>query len=483
MIKHNVAVLLVVVVFVLALTGLILTGVDTDSLCSPPRNIGLYRPIGLGKDTVFSRIVAYTEDVDPLSVLPPVQNIVSELFNGTTEYAYSSPRPSNMLWAWLRFLEHDLIRTQKNGSRDDYLLDRKNNSQQVNYASPYLDLSQIYGNSFNEAQSIRRDDGTGKLLTNYSLQAALLDNVEGDVPVFFLLDDRHNSNLYVDALYTLFVREHNYWCDRIFAQRPHLLGYDYYNIARHIVIAEMQSITYRTVLPLLVGSNININVACFSNKDDANTNYPVDHYVRKVSVYNEFASSILPAVYLSIQSDDYTDANSTLNDDYIWQYGIGALLANASTSRALHRDILIDGELLLNAAFEQLQVQRDHQIPPYQLYYNHYLHDAHVACQRFTYDRPLCNRVATTFSNEPVDLLTGALLERKVMSNVLLGNVAAHIVANQFTHLKRNDHYFYLWDDVVKPYLSEIHHVSLAKIILRNTAANINDLRPDVFEI
>ncbi len=477
-IKHDVVIATAFIAFALCVIGLILTGIDTDTLCTPPRNIGLYRPIGLGRERVASRIVAYNEDVDPLSMLPPLDDLITQLYNSTDEYVYSSPKPTSLVWAWLRFLEHDLVEFRVNATsgRDDFLLDKRNNSQQINYASPYLDLSQIYGNDFQSAQNIRRDDGTGKLLTNYSAMAAAIDSIEGDLPVFSTLDDRHSDNLLVDALYALFVREHNYWCDRVYALRLHLLGYDYYNIARHIVIAEMQAITYRTILPMLIGDTININVPCFTNEQEADT---IEHYVRRVSVYNEFAVAVLPATYLSMENGD--DRNSTTNDNYLWENGLASLFINASKTHARHRDIVIDQQLL-DKTHRQVDRERDHQIPPFQLYYNRYLHDAHVSCQHFAYNRPLCNQVNAVFDNERVDLFTGVLLERKFTSHALMGNVAAHMFANQFTHLKRNDHYFYLWDDVVKPYLSEIHHVSLAKIILRNTAANVADLKPDVFE-
>ena len=481
-IRRDVVVTVVFIVFALVVVALVISGVDSDSLCDPPRNIGLYRPIGVGSGSVFSRMIAFTMDVDPETVLPLVDDVLS-LYNRTdSEYSYSQPRPSKILWAWLRFLEHDLVEVRRTNDtqRDDYLLDKKNNSQQINYASPFLDLSQIYGNTAQAAHAIRRDDGTGKLITNFS--STILDAEDDILPMFELLDERHGDDLLVDALYTLFVREHNYWCDRIFASRPHLLGYDYYNIARHIVIAEMQAITYRTVLPLLIGDTINVNVACFSNAEDPDSSYPLEHYVRKVSVYNEFATAVLP-VYLSME-DGESRGNASVNDDYLSSHGVADLLVNASRSHARKRDLHIVDELL-DLAAQRLASERDHQIPPYQLYYNHYMHDAHVLCQRFSYDRPLCAHVEVVFGgeHEHVDLFTGVLLERKLSSGLLLGNVAAHIFASQFTHLKRNDHYFYLWDDVVKPYLSEIHHVSLAKIILRNTGVIISELRPNVFEV
>ena len=53
-------------------------------------------------------------------------------------------------------------------------------------------------------------------------------------------------------MHTLFVREHNYWADRIKKAYPKLSGNEIYALARDIVTAEIQSITYREYLPLIL---------------------------------------------------------------------------------------------------------------------------------------------------------------------------------------------------------------------------------------
>jgi hypothetical protein len=50
----------------------------------------------------------------------------------------------------------------------------------------------------------------------------------------------------------LFVKEHNYWADRIKKVHPKLSGNEIYALARDIVTAELQAITFREYLPLIL---------------------------------------------------------------------------------------------------------------------------------------------------------------------------------------------------------------------------------------
>lgn len=54
-------------------------------------------------------------------------------------------------------------------------------------------------------------------------------------------------------MHTLFVREHNYWAGVIAKANPALGEDEIYESARAIVGGEMQVITYREFLPLLLG--------------------------------------------------------------------------------------------------------------------------------------------------------------------------------------------------------------------------------------
>ena len=66
-------------------------------------------------------------------------------------------------------------------------------------------------------------------------------------------DERANEQVALTAMHTLFVREHNRLADEITAQEPGLSGEEIYQRARLIVGAEVQVVTYKELLPLLLG--------------------------------------------------------------------------------------------------------------------------------------------------------------------------------------------------------------------------------------
>src|SRR5690606_15056845 len=114
---------------------------------------------------------------------------------------------------------------------------------------PYLDGSHIYGKDVPTAHALQKMDGTGKLNNSFIPSSPVED---AETPVynetsgkFVGTDDRINQNVLLTSLHVLFLREHNYWCDTLAARMPYLNEYELYNIARHIVVAEIQSITYR----------------------------------------------------------------------------------------------------------------------------------------------------------------------------------------------------------------------------------------------
>ena len=131
--------------------------------------------------------------------------------------------------------------------------------QQMNQITAFLDGSNVYGSDPVRALTLRRLDGSGKLLTSpgdllpfnvYGLPNAPTAN---DPTLFLAGDVRCNEQVGLTALHTLFMREHNSLCDRIHALHPAFDDEMIYQTARAIVGAEIEIITYREWLPLLLG--------------------------------------------------------------------------------------------------------------------------------------------------------------------------------------------------------------------------------------
>ncbi len=208
-----------------------------------------------------------------------------------TVFAQSELNPnagnfSDFLWQWGQFLDHDIDLTDGvnppeeqpipvpagdpffdpdntglvsiSFNRSIYEHDAAGVRQQINEITGWIDASNVYGSSAERASALRRNDGSGKLLTSAGELLPFnengLANAGGPADTLFLAGDvRANEQVGLAAMHTLFVREHNRLVDELQAANPDLSGEELYQRARRLVSAEMQQITYREFLPALLG--------------------------------------------------------------------------------------------------------------------------------------------------------------------------------------------------------------------------------------
>lgn len=130
---------------------------------------------------------------------------------------------------------------------------------QVNDITSFIDGSAVYGSDSHRELSLRvgtdscylKTSENGKLLPKNDDG---LENAGGDGSEFFVAGDiRANEQIGLVAMHTLFVREHNLLCDDIIATYPAADPEQQYQLARKIVGAEIQVITYKEFLPALLG--------------------------------------------------------------------------------------------------------------------------------------------------------------------------------------------------------------------------------------
>jgi peroxidase len=129
--------------------------------------------------------------------------------------------------------------------------------QQVNVLTAFIDASNVYGSDKERCDALRSFTG-GKLLTDPSgnLPPKNVNNLpngpSGDH--FFLLgENRANEQAGLTAIHTLFVREHNRLAGDIAAFYPQRTDEEIFQLARKLVIGEMQAITYKEFLPAVIG--------------------------------------------------------------------------------------------------------------------------------------------------------------------------------------------------------------------------------------
>jgi hypothetical protein len=194
---------------------------------------------------------------------------------------------SDYLWQWGQFIDHDLDLVPIADPAEPFPidvplgdpffdptgtgvaqigLDRSHFEvidgvrQQINVLTAFIDGSMVYGSDELRALELRTLDGTGRLKT--SPGGLLPFNVNGfpNAPdgsaAFFLAGDvRVNEQVDLTAIHTLFVREHNLWAGLFRLLDPSLDDDQLYELARAMVGAEVQAITYREFLPILLGPN------------------------------------------------------------------------------------------------------------------------------------------------------------------------------------------------------------------------------------
>jgi hypothetical protein len=133
----------------------------------------------------------------------------------------------------------------------------------INDVTSFLDLSIIYGNSAAVNTLLRAHDGTGKLETaadgNIPFGKPGLANDCGAFdavtnPASASGDSRVDENLFLDAIHSLFFRNHNRDAQWVAANHPELTTDDQrFERARAINIARFQQQVYNELLPALFG--------------------------------------------------------------------------------------------------------------------------------------------------------------------------------------------------------------------------------------
>jgi hypothetical protein len=228
---------------------------------------------------------------------PNTRNVSNRVFNDTSQNLFSERSVSQWGFVWGQFLDHTFGLRAENGSTanipfstTDPLEEFRNTlgsvpfvrsapapgtgntnaRQQVNTVSSFIDASAVYGDTDARLDWLREgsvdgnpDNNSARLLMpgnflprrdsrgnpatapamgvdGHLLATPNRATVAGDV--------RANENIMLTATHTLFAREHN----RIASRLPSFLSQqDRFQLARAIVIAEQQYITYTEFLPTL----------------------------------------------------------------------------------------------------------------------------------------------------------------------------------------------------------------------------------------
>ncbi|MCB9872477.1 MAG: peroxiredoxin [Planctomycetes bacterium] len=444
-----------------------------------------------------------------------------------TVVAQSGSRPnrvgaSSFLWQWGQFIDHDMVLTETHDTealdipvpmgdawfdpsgsgttvipmkRSTYtLVGERQLRQQQNAITAFLDGSQVYGSDLARAIALTEADGrlrtsSGNLLP---FNTALLPNAPYPSAEFFLAGDvRANEQVGLIAMHTLFMREHNTWVARFRANGASpLLAYQ---VARALVGAEIQAITYREFLPVLLGG------AALR---------PYRGYREGVipDLANEFAAaafrlghSMLPSQLLRLDArrQPITDGHLALRDAFfapteVVRHGIAPILRGLAHQPAEEVDVAVVDEVRnflfggvpgtggFDLAALNIQRGRDHGLPSYVEACRQLGRPVPRSFAEITRDPSLQRRLRDAYGTiDKVDLWVGGLAEDHV-DGAMVGGLFHRILVDQFERLRDGDRFFYerLPADIV--HLVESR--SLARIIRDNSEIR-GEIPDDVFRV
>lgn len=447
---------------------------------------------------------------------------------------FSQNNASDMVWQWGQFVDHDVDLTEGHDPvepapiavplGDPYFdpfftgveiiplnrsiydpttgTDPGNPRQQVNEISGPIDATNVYGQDPDRTLALRTLDGTGRLKT--SAGNLLPFNVDGlpnampggvDPADFFLAGDiRSNEQLGLTSMHTLWVREHNLIADATGFLFPWLTGDQIFEIARRTVITEIQVITFREFLPVLLGpgsigpyAGYDPSVNPGISTEFSTALYRLGHTMLSPAIQRLNADGTpIPEGPLSLR--DAFFAPATLVDEG----GIDPILKGLSSQVMQRIDNLVVDDLRnflfgppgaggLDLASLNIQRGRDHGLPDYNTVRIHYGLAPVASFADISSDPEVQSRLATAYTSvDDIDLWIGAISEDPVSSDSLVGELLFVGLKEQFERLRDGDP---SWYQNALPYLAQrvAETQTLKKVIARNTRLRRADLQDNVF--
>ncbi len=478
-------------------------------------------------DTELIRITqaGYSDQASAMAGIDrPSPREISNAAISQTDSKLTNKRASDFLWQWGQFLDHDIDITDganpeelapisiptgdpqfDPGSTGSIAMNfnrsiyepGSNPRQQLNEITGWIDASNVYGSDEERATELRKMNGSGKLKTSKKgllpFNTAGLSNAGGSSDKLFLAGDvRANEQIGLTAMHTLFVREHNRLAKQIKEKNHHLSGDEIYQQARRIVAAQMQVITYKEFLPVLLGKNAIPKYKGYNSEVDARISNEFS-----TAAYRLGHSLLSPRIMrLNRNGKETRHGHISLREAFFApqllteQGNIGPILRGLASQACQDLDILViddvrnflfgqPGQGGFDLASLNIQRGRDHGL----LSYNETRKNLGLTpAQSFadiSSDPDVQNRLQNAYDSiDQVDLWVGGLAEDHI-GNALVGEVFYTILKDQFERLRDGDRFWYENNFQGKE-LRNIKKTTLAKIIKRNT--NVGDeLQKNVF--
>lgn len=310
-------------------------------------------------------------------------------------------------------------------------------------------------------------------------------------PCFLAGDIRVNEQAALTAMHTIWLREHNRIASYI-SDKGYPPG-QVFDMTRKIVAAEIQKITYKDFLPILLGSIGSAALIPKYEKYDpsvdpripngfATAAYRFGHsmiqpfFERLDKNYTKYSGGPLPLV------DAFFDTS------HVREHGTDPLIRGLLQGNAREVDEYLNSQLThqlfahpsdapgMDLASLNIQRGRDHGLPSYLTWKEWAEKECNGIKGDFRHSSTLANFFSVYKKMANVDLFAGGLAE-KPHADGLVGAVFACIISKTFTALRDGDRFFYenpVTDSSSGGFTStqirELNkHVSLSRVICDNT--------------
>ena len=346
---------------------------------------------------------------------------------------------------------------------------------------------------------VNLDDGGDSLPIDEN-NPTLVECMPRDATNCFLAGDvRVNEQTSLIVMHTLWMREHNRIVDELMNGNP---GFgDSYNenifqTARAIVGAEIQKITFKDYLPILLGSGMSLIKPYSGYNSSVDPSIPnafaaaafrfghtqINNMFERLDK-NNMPLSIGPLNLMDAFFDP-TQYSSSLGTDPLLR---GLLQRPARSVDEFLNDVLTNHLFQTNTsqgmdlAALNIQRGRDHGLPPY-LTWKRWAQEECKISSDFINDLTEVRLLQTYGTLETVDLWVGGLAETHVPGG-LLGATFACIFAKTFEAIRDGDRFYYenpespLFTDAQR---DSIEDTSLSRIICDN-ADDINTIQENAF--
>ncbi len=429
---------------------------------------------------------------------------------------------STLFTTFGQFLDHDLVLTPED--HDEGVLDLVGMPHDIarsavaneigegetiapfNAVTWQIDGSQVYGStearmddlrSFEDGKLRVQDDTTSasEMLPDADEDSFMAGDIEGDDPVYLAGDVRANENPNLLSMQTMFVREHNYWAERLAEEHPDWDDAQLYDAARSIVEFELQQITYNEWLPHLVGDAVGEGTGF-----DAEVTGEVS--VEFSTAAFRFGHTLVSSSIDRIAEDGTDEGSMALMDSYfnhtpVEDGGIEAIIRGqlSETAQELDTEIVDDLNFFLETpagvsgfSLAAINMARglDHGLDSYINVRAQLIGDIDpdtldpTDFSIITSNEDVQARLASVYTDIfQVDLWVGGLAEDAI-AGTQMGPLFTHIIADQFTRTRAADETFGDLDPALgDAIIAEVEASTFATIIERTT--DVDMVQDDVF--